>query len=143
MISYKFFFFKTGNPITDNFIFLKRFGALCNSLIDLLSKEMSTLEAAEEQNVMINKIEEQKKFILLEEKSIDEEKAKGAIKKVKTKTQRKEILASQKSILKDAIRLYDKRTFIINALINKDIYSGDVEKDMHYIFKESEPQVIW
>ena len=104
---------------------------------------MSTLEAAEEQNVMINKIEEQKKFILLEEKSIDEEKAKGAIKKVKTKTQRKEILASQKSILKDAIRLYDKRTFIINALINKDIYSGDVEKDMHYIFKESEPQVIW
>ena len=42
---------------------------------------------------MMKKIEDLKDFVLLEEKSIKKEKTKGAIKKAKSKTQRKEDIA--------------------------------------------------
>ena len=93
-----------------------------NLLIDLLDLKISTFKAAEEQNEMINKIGKLKDFILLEEKSIEEEKTKRVIKKPRTKIQIKEILASQKSVLRDAIRIYDRKNDMNNAFVNKDIW---------------------
>ena len=98
------------------------FGTFGNLLIDLLNLKISTFKAAEEQNEMINKIGELKDYILLEEKSIEEEKTKHVIKKPRIKTQIKEILASQKTVLRDAIRLYDRRNDMINAFVSKDIW---------------------
>ena len=46
-----------------------------------------------------------------EEKSIGKEKSKGAIKKAKTKTQRRKIVPSQKSVINNAIKLHDKRSY--------------------------------
>ena len=37
-----------------------------------------------------------------------------------------------KVVIANAFKQYDKRTIIINALTNKYIYSGDVEKDVYY-----------
>ena len=65
-------------------------------------------------------------------------KTKGAIVKTKNKTQRNQILASQKSVLKNAIKLYGKRIDIIIAFANEDIYFGNGEKDV--MSKESEPK---
>ena len=45
---------------------------------------------------MIDKIEELKSFILLEEKSIKEEKTKGAIKKTKTQKQKRNVCSTKK-----------------------------------------------
>ena len=59
---------------------------------------------------MINKIEKLQNFVLLEEKSITNESTQSVIKKAKTKVQRKEILAKQRSVMKNALKLYDKRT---------------------------------
>ena len=63
-------FFKEGDSITENFEFSKRFGTLHDLLIDLINEEISTYKAVQEQNEMINKVEELKDFISLEEKSI-------------------------------------------------------------------------
>ena len=62
------------------------------------------------------------------------------MKKTKTKTQRKIYFAEQKNVLRNALKLYDKITDITNAFINRDTYSGDVEKDVHYKPEESEPK---
>ena len=67
MINYNNLFFKTGDLIVKNFDFLKRFGTLYDLLIDLLKETTKTLKAAKERNEMINKIEELKNFILLNE----------------------------------------------------------------------------
>ena len=115
MINYNNLFFKTNNPVINNFDFLKRFGKLYNLLLDLLKEKIDTDEALREQNEMITKIEELGNLVLLDEKSIKAEENKGAKKKEKTKTQRKEILASQRSVLKDALKLYDRRGTIINV----------------------------
>ena len=115
MINYNNLFFKTNNPVINNFDFLKRFGKLYNLLLDLLKEKIDTDEALREQNEMITKIEELGNLVLLDEKSIKAEENKGAKKKEKTKTQRKEILASQRSVLKDALKLYDRRGAIINV----------------------------
>ena len=37
----------------------------------------------------------------------------------------------KKSVLRNGLKLYDRRTIIINAFI-KSIYSGEVEKDVYY-----------
>ena len=68
----------------------------------MISEKISFKKTVIEKNEMIKKLEELKDFIL------SEEKTKGAIKKAKTKTQRKKILATQKSFLSNALRLYDK-----------------------------------
>ena len=91
-------------------------------------KKINTLKAAKEKDEMIKKIEELKHFVLLEEKRITNKNTQSIIKQEKTKTQRIIFFAEQKSALKNALKLHDKRSDIINALINKDIYSGDVEK---------------
>ena len=38
------------------------------------------------------------------------------------------------------MRLYDKRTDIINAFVNNHIYPAEVEKDVHYGSEKSEPK---
>ena len=63
-----------------------------------------------------------------------------AIAPKKTKTHRKQTFATQKSVLKNAIKLYDERTDIINAFVNNHIYAGDVEKDMYYQSEGSKPE---
>ena len=70
MINYNNLFFKTGNFTIKNYDFLKTFGTLYDLLIDLLNEEISTLTAAKEKHEMVNKIEELKDSILLEEKGI-------------------------------------------------------------------------
>ena len=40
MIKYKNLFFKAGNPIINNYHFLKRFGTLYDFLIDLLNERL-------------------------------------------------------------------------------------------------------
>ena len=73
LISYNNLLFKTGDPIISNCNFLKTFGALHRLLIDLLSGEISATEAPKEQDKLLDKTEELKRFILLEEKSINRE----------------------------------------------------------------------
>ena len=136
-INYKNLFFKSGNPIVNNYGFFKRFGTLYDFLIDLLSKKISLEKAAIEQNEMLNKIFELRDFVLLEKENINKEKSKGAIRKEKTKTQRKKTILVQKSVIFNAIRLFDKRGNIIDAFVNKEILSGDLEKDVH---RKEEPK---
>ena len=54
-------------------------------LLDLLNEEISTFKAAKEQKEIIEKIDDLKDFIFLEEKSITNEKAKITVKKAKEK----------------------------------------------------------
>ena len=119
MINYYDLFFKTGNSVVKSFDFLKRFVTLHDLLIDLfyLIRKINTLEAAKEQNDMIKKINEIENFVLLKEKSIKKKNTGSAMKKVKNRRERNQTLAAQKSVLKNVIRLYDKRTFIINAFV--------------------------
>ena len=49
------------------------------------------------------------------------------MKKAKNKTQKTQIFASQKSVIKDLIKLYDKITDIINTFVNNHIYPGNEE----------------
>ena len=66
-------------------------------------------------------------------------KTKVSIKKSATK-HKKDIFAAQKNVVANALKMYGKRTIIFNAFINKDIYSGDVGKDVYYNYKESKPK---
>ena len=86
---------------------------------------------------MTQKINEQESLVKSEEEIINKEKTKSTIKKAKTKTQRKEIAASQKSVIRNAIKRYDKRDIMMNAFINKRICSGDVEEEVYYWDEES------
>ena len=97
IINYKNLFFKTGNPSIDNYDYYKGFGTLYN-----LFKRAVT-----EQSETITKLEELKIFVLLEEKSINEQKSRGAMKKAKAKAERRKIISSQKSVIKNAIKLHD------------------------------------
>ena len=64
------------------------------------------------------KIKEVKDFVLFEEKQIINKNTQS-IKKANNKTQRNQIFASQKSVIKNASKLYDKTTDIINAFGKK------------------------
>ena len=69
-------------------------------------------------------------------KNVLKRKEKESImRKAKDKTQRNQILAAQKSVAKNVLKLYDKRTDIINASVNKHTYHGDLEAD---VFGKSE-----
>ena len=74
------------------------------------------------------KIEKPKNFIFSEQKNIANKNTHSIsnIMKAKTRTQRKKIIVGQKNIIKNAMRLYDKITIIINAFENDHIYPGDV-----------------
>ena len=78
-----------GSLTIDNYNSFKRFDTLYDLLIDLLNEKISLKKAAIEQDEMIKKTEELRNFVLLEEEKIKKEKNRGAIKKAKTKTQRK------------------------------------------------------
>ena len=106
-------------------------------LIDLLNERIDIIKAAKKQNEMETRINELGDFVLSVEESINKEKSRGATKKLKTKTERRKIILSRRSVLKNAIKLYDKRDTIINAFINKNIYPGDLEEDV-YQDKETE-----
>ena len=60
--------------------------------------------------------------------------------KSKNKDTNKCFFEEQKCVLRNALKLYDKRSDIINAFIYEDIYSGDVERDVHYTPKDLESQ---
>ena len=60
-------------------------------------------------NEAMNKIEDIKDFIFLEERSITKKNTQILIKKAKIKIQKQEVLAEQKSVLRNAIKLYYKR----------------------------------
>lgn len=72
MIYYNNLFFRTGSLDINNFDFLKGFDTLYDLSTDLLNEIINTLQAAEEQNEMIEIINEPGKFILPEEESIKE-----------------------------------------------------------------------
>ena len=87
---------------------------------------------------MIERIEKLKNFVLLEEKNINEKTPnRNAIRKAKTKTQKRNAISIQKSFLKNAATLLDKRYVIIDAFENNDILSKNLEEDV-YLEKESE-----
>ena len=85
-----------------------------------------------EQNKMIYKINELKEIHLLKEKSI--------IKEGKKKSEKKQIIMVQKGVLKNTINLYHNRTDIINAFVNKNFLSGNLEADLFDESKDSEPE---
>ena len=74
MIIYKNLFFKAGNLGIKTFDFLKTFGTLFDSLIDLIYGKIVINEAKQEQGEMIDKIDMIEGFILLEERSIKKKK---------------------------------------------------------------------
>ena len=112
-INYKNLFFKSGSPVLDNYDLFKRFSTLYDLLIDLFSEKIRLSKAAIEQNEMIDKIEDLRSFVLPEEENINEEKNRGAINKAKTKTQKRKTISIQKSVLNNALKLFDKRGVII------------------------------
>ena len=82
---------------------------------------------------MIIKIQELKNFILSGEENIN----KDAIKKGKTKTQRRKTISIQKIVINNALKLFNKRSDIIDAFVNKNILPGDLEKD---VYQKEEPE---
>ena len=91
-----------------------------------------------EQDVFSDKIDYLKGFILLEEENIKKELTKGAIKKEKKKTQRRENIRIQKSVITNALNRFDKRTIIANAFATKSIRPGDLEEYVYY--RDEEPK---
>ena len=65
MINYKNLFFKSGNLIIGNYDFCKIFGTLYDFFYDLNSEKLSCKRAVIEQNEMIRKNREAKKFHLI------------------------------------------------------------------------------
>ena len=106
-------------------------------LIDLLNEKIDIKKAVIEQSEVKTKINEPGNFVLLEEESINKDKSGRFIKKAKPKTQRRKVISSQKSLIKNAIKLYDERTTIINTLISKNIYPGNLKE---YIYQDKEPK---
>ena len=88
---------------------------------------MDIIKATKKQSEMTKKIKELGSFVLLEAESIYKEKSSGVVKKAKTKTQRKKIISSQKSVNNNAVKVHDKRGIIIDAFMNRNILPGDLE----------------
>ena len=76
MINYNTLFFKTGNPITNNYDFYKRFGRSYDLFYDLISETISIQKAVKEQNEMITKIDDLRDFILSKKKVLMNKKVK-------------------------------------------------------------------
>ena len=123
--------------IIDNYDFLERFDTLYDFVIDLLNERIGIIKASKEQNEMIKKMNELRDFVFLEEESINKQKSREVIKKANTKTQKRKIISSQSNVIKNALKLYDKRDIIINAFINKNILPGDLEED---VYQEEKPK---
>ena len=67
---------------------------------------------------MILKTNELKDFISLEQKRITIKNTQPIIKNAKTKTERGKILKIQRSVMRNTLNMYDKRTDINNAFVN-------------------------
>ena len=67
---------------------------------------------------MILKTNELKDFISLEQKRITIKNTQSIIKNAKTKTERGKILKMQRSVMRNTLNMYDKRTDINNAFVN-------------------------
>lgn len=67
---------------------------------------------------MILKTNELKDFISLEQKRITIKNTQSIIKNAKTKTERGKILKIQRSVMRNTLNMYDKRTDINNAFVN-------------------------
>ena len=65
----------------------------------------------------------------MKEESIKKKKTEDTIKKANNKTQRNQIYKAKENVLRNAIRLYDKRN-IINASVKENIYFGNIERDV-------------
>ena len=89
---------------------------------------------------MITNIEELKDFISLEEKKVLQIKIHKVLQRTQKQKHKENFFLQDKSVLRNELKLYDKITYIINAFTNKDIYSGNVEKDVHYKPEESETE---
>ena len=100
-------------------------------MIDLLNEKISILKATKGQNEIINKIEEITNFILLEKEGITNENAQIVLKKTDKNTKKRNFFRTKKSDIKNALKLYDKRTDIINAFANGDILFGNLESDVY------------
>ena len=96
MINYDNLFFKQVILVLIILIFFKRFDTSYDLLINLLREKKSTNVAAKERNEMVDKIEELKDFILVEEKNITKKQTQSIIKKAKIKTQREKFLRYNK-----------------------------------------------
>ena len=99
-------------------------------MIDLLNEKISILKATKGQNEIINKIEEITNFILLEKEGITNENAQIVLKKTDKNTKKRNFFRTKKSDIKNALKLYDKRTDI-NAFANGDILFGNLESDVY------------
>ena len=84
---------------------------------------------------MTKKINELGTFVLLDEENINKEKSKGAIKKVRTKTQRRKTISIQNSVINNAVKLHDTRGIIIDAFIKRNILLGNIEEDVYQDIK--------
>ena len=67
---------------------------------------------------MILKTNELKDFISLEQKCITIKNTQSIIKNAKKKTERGKILKIQRSVMRNTLNMYDKRTDINNAFVN-------------------------
>lgn len=67
---------------------------------------------------MTLKTNELKDFISLEQKRITIKNTQSIIKNAKTKTERGKILKIQRSVMRNTLNMYDKRTDINNAFVN-------------------------
>ena len=95
-----------------------------------MNETISINEAKHDQIEMIDKKNKLKGFILLEEQSITKKRTESIIKKAKTKTQRKETVAVQKIVLRDELKVHDKRTGIIDASVSKNVFYGNPETNI-------------
>ena len=129
MINYNNLFFRSGSPAIENYVFLKKFGILYDFLIDFLNERIDIIKASKEQSEMTKKINKLRNFVLSEEERINNEKSRGAVKKSKTKAQRRENISLQRSVINNVIKLHDKLNIIIDAFINKNILPGDLEEE--------------
>ena len=99
-------------------------------MIDLLNEKISILKATKGQNEIINKIEEITNFILLEKEGITNENAQIVLKKTDKNTKKRNFFRTKKNDIKNALKLYDKRTDI-NAFANGDILFGNLESGVY------------
>ena len=124
MINYNNFSFKTGLPNIGNFEFLKRFGIFYDLLIDLLSKNLTIDEAKEEQIEMNVEIIEKRYLKELTPTNIK------LLLESKDRKYTKELTLSQKNVLINAEKQYDKRQTIINAFEKKNILPVNLEPEI-------------
>ena len=75
------------------------------------------------------KIERLKNFILLEEESILNKKRTG-YRKSRDKNTKKINFGGKKSVIDNALKLYDSRAIMIDAFVNNHSFHGSVERNV-------------